>query len=72
MGENIFSDATLAVMTSNNITNFFVKFRECFPYSLTSLNFDTTDSDVQYFTAEVAFKYTYYEITDLNGKLLHK
>ena len=72
MGENIFSDATLAVMTSNNITNFFVKFRECFPYSLTSLNFDTTDSDVQYFTAEVSFKYTYYEITDLNGKLLHK
>ena len=72
MGENIFSDATLAVMTSNNITNFFVKFRECFPYSLTSLNFDTTDSDVQYFTAEVAFKYTYYEITDLSGKLLHK
>ena len=30
MGENIFSDATLAVMTSNNITNFFVKFKECF------------------------------------------
>ena len=70
--ENIFSDATLAVMTSNNITNFFVKFKVCFPYSLTSLNFDTTDSDVQYFTAEVSFKYTYYEITDLNGKLLHK
>mgnify|MGYP003113943889 CR=1 len=70
--ENVFSDATLAVMTSNNVTNFYVKFRECFPYSLTSLNFDTTDTDVQYFTAEVAFKYTYYEITDLSGKLLHK
>tara|TARA_R100000005_G_C4921177_1_gene154385 strand:+ start:59 stop:625 length:567 start_codon:yes stop_codon:yes gene_type:complete len=72
MMENVFSDATLAVMNSNNITNFYVKFRECFPYSLTSMNFDTTDTDVQYFTAEVAFKYTYYEITDLSGKLLHK
>ena len=70
--ENVFSDATLAVLNSSNITNFFVKFRECFPYSLTSMNFDTTDTDVQYFTAEASFKYTYYEITDITGKLLHK
>ena len=56
MMENVFSDATLAVMNSNNISNFYVKFRECFPYSLTSLNFDTTDSDVQYFTAEATFQ----------------
>jgi len=34
------------------------------------LNFDATDTDIQYFTAEAVFKYTIYNITDLNGKPL--
>ena len=31
------------------------------------LQFDATDTDVNYFTAEVSFKYTIYDITDLGG-----
>lgn len=64
--ENIFSDGTLAILNSSMTTNFLVKFQGLFPYSLTTLNFDATVTDIQYLTAEVSFKYTYYEITDLN------
>ena len=36
-------------------------------YSLTTLSFDATDTDIEYFTADVSFKYTMYNITDLEG-----
>jgi len=37
---------------------------------LTTLTFDATDTDIQYFTADVGFKYTSYNITDLSGNEL--
>jgi len=64
---NIYSDATLNVLTSSQNANFKVKFRDLFPYSLSNLQFDATDTDIEYLTAEASFKYTIYEITDLNG-----
>tara|TARA_B100001939_G_C16778690_1_gene545960 strand:+ start:63 stop:632 length:570 start_codon:yes stop_codon:yes gene_type:complete len=63
---NIYSDGTLSVLNSNSNVNFNVKFRDMFPYSLTSLNFDATDPDTEYFTAEVSFKYTIYDILGRN------
>ena len=68
--ENIYSDGSLQILSSSLIPNFQVKFRELFPYSLTTLSFDATSNDIEYFTAEVSFKYTYYEITDLSGNPL--
>jgi hypothetical protein len=38
-----------------------------FPYSLSTITFDATDTDIQYFTADVSFKYTIYDITTLGG-----
>jgi hypothetical protein len=67
---NIYSDGTLQVLTSNSNPNFKIKFKDLWPYSLSDLNFDATDTDVQYLTAEVTFKYTIYNITDLNGNNL--
>jgi len=64
---NIYSDGTLQVMTSSNNTNFKIKFKDLWPYSLSTLEFNATDTDVQYFTADVSFKYTIYDIVDLNG-----
>jgi len=61
---NLYSDATLTVLTSSNNSNFKVKFLDLFPYSLTDLQFDATDSDIDYLTAEVTFKYTIYNIVD--------
>jgi hypothetical protein len=64
---DIYSDGTLQVLSSNFVPNFQIKFNDLFPYSLTTLAFTATDSDIQYFTAEVSFKYTIYNITDLSG-----
>lgn len=64
---NIYSDGTLIVLSSNNNLNFQIVFRDMFPYRLTSLQFDATNQDVEYFTAEVTFKYTMYNIVDKRG-----
>jgi len=58
-----FSDGSLYILDSNYNTNAIVKFKDLFPISLTSLEFDSTPTDIQYFTAEVSFKYTVYNIT---------
>jgi hypothetical protein len=65
--QNIYSDGTLQVLNSNLVANFNVNFKDLFPYSLTTLTFDATDTDIQYFTADVSFKYTSYNITTLSG-----
>jgi len=68
--QNIYSDGTLQVLTSSQIPNFQIVFKDLFPYSLTTLDFDATDTDIQYFTADVSFKYTIYNIVDLGGNPL--
>jgi len=68
--QNIYSDGVLQVLNSNQITTFLVSFKDLFPYSLSTLTFDATQTDINYFTAEVSFKYTIYNITDLNGRPL--
>jgi len=67
---NLYSDGTLQVLTSKQNPNFKVSFKDLFPYSLSTLSFDATDTDIQYFTADVSFKYTIYNITDLSGNIL--
>ena len=69
-GDNIYSDGTLQVLNSNYIANFQVFFKDLWPYSLSTLPFDATATDVQYFTADVSFKYTIFNITDLTGSPL--
>jgi len=62
-----FSDATLQILNSNYQPNVLVKFKDIFPTSLTTLEFDVSERDYAYFTAQVSFKYTIFEITDKNG-----
>ena len=69
-GDNIYSDGTLQILSSNLIAKFNVSFKDLFPYSLSTISFDATDADIQYFTADVSFKYTIYNITDLSGNNL--
>jgi len=63
--QNIYSDGTLQILSSNLVPKFNVNFRDLFPTSLTTLTFDATDTDVQYFTANAEFKYTSYEIVPI-------
>ena len=67
---DIYSDGTLTVLGSSQNAIFKILFRDLWPYSLTTLQFDATDTDVNYFTAEVGFKYTIYNITDISGDAL--
>ena len=61
-----FCDGTLRILNSNYREVAKVKFNDLFPTSLTSLDFDATNTDVQYFTAEATFKYTIYNISASN------
>ena len=69
-GDNIYSDGTLQILSSNLVPKFQVVFNDMFPYSLSTVSFDATDTDIEYFTADVAFKYTIYNLTDLENNLL--
>ena len=63
-----FSDATLQVLNNNNIANFDVVFKDMFPVSLSSLPFDVTGGDNDYFTSTATFRYTLYEIRNTNSQ----
>ena len=58
-----FSDGTLRILNSNFREVAKVKFLDLFPTSLSSLDFDSTSTDINYFTAQVSFKYTVYQLT---------
>ena len=69
-GDDIYSDGTLQILTSNLVPKFHVIFSDLWPYSLTTMTFDATDTDIEYFTADVSFKYTMYTLNDLENNPL--
>jgi len=66
--EEQFSDGNLQILNSNFRAVANVKFFNLFPISLTSLDFDATEPDLQYFTAEASFKYTVYNILGTDNR----
>ena len=68
--DDVYSDGTLQILSSNLIPKFQVVFNDLFPYSLSTVTFDATDTDIEYFTADVSFKYTIYEVCDLESNPL--
>jgi|TARA_B100000035_G_scaffold69319_1_gene56737 hypothetical protein len=64
---NLYSDGTLTILDAMQNENFKVKFQDLFPYSLSTINFDATLPDTEYFTAEVSFKYLNYTIVKGSG-----
>tara|TARA_R100000234_G_scaffold61860_1_gene37448 strand:- start:104 stop:655 length:552 start_codon:yes stop_codon:yes gene_type:complete len=67
-GKEAFSDGSLHILNSNYRDVAIVKFNDMFPTSLSSLEFEATDMDINYFTAEVVFKYTVYNIVAADGR----
>ncbi len=65
-----FSDATLQLLNSNYQPNININFKDIFPVSVSTLEFDSSERDYTYFTCEATFKYTLYTISDKNGKRL--
>lgn len=56
------SDGTLIIYNSNFQPSSLVKFQSMFPTSLSDIDFDATQTDVQYAVATVTFKYALYKI----------
>lgn len=65
-GEPEYSDGRLLITTSNYQVQRVIVFKGLFPISITSVPFDATVTDQEYFTANVVFKYHNYMITDVN------
>ena len=59
---NEYSDATLIVYNSSFNEIVKVKFRDVFPVSLSTINFDASVGDIDYVTADATFKYSIYDI----------
>jgi hypothetical protein len=66
-GEGLKSDISLTVLTSNKRANYEIVFKDAFPLSISSIDFNTTDEDVQHVLASVTFRYLYYDILKVNG-----
>jgi hypothetical protein len=65
--KNAFCDGTLRILSSNYRDVALIKFKDLYPISLTSLEFEAQETDIRYFTAEVTFKYTVYTISKSDG-----
>ena len=54
-------DCSLFILSSNYRVVSEIVFRDAWPNSLSTLNFDASTPDINYFTAEVSLKYNYYD-----------
>ena len=59
------SDAVLTILTNKNNPVVECRFADVFPTSLSGLTYSQNQTDVEYLTATVNFKYTIYEIITL-------
>jgi len=59
------SDSVLTILTNKNNPVVECRFKDVFPTSLSGLTYSQNQTDVEYLTAEVNFKYTIYEIITL-------
>jgi len=55
-------DVSLIIISSHNNAIREIKFVDAYPVSLSSLQFDTTTTTIDYLTASVSFQYSYYKI----------
>ena len=63
----LYSDATLFVLTSKNNANLEVRFRDLYPVSLSGLDYNQQETDIQYLTANVTFAYRIYEFATVGA-----
>ena len=59
------STIVLSILTSGMNPQMEFHFNEAFPISISSLEFNSSATDVEYFTATATFRYTNYEIKNL-------
>ena len=60
--EGLFSDITITIMNSKKNSNILVKYKNCFPISLSDVQLNVTDTDVTYPQATATFQYDTFTI----------
>lgn len=60
----------LEILNSNWRSVITIEFEDLFPVSLTALEFDATDQNVEYMVAQASFKYKIYRIKNKNGDVI--
>jgi len=64
-----YSSAQLHILSSNFNYNHIIDYENIFPYSLTQIDFDASDTGGDYFMAAASFKFQNYTIRDKDFKL---
>jgi hypothetical protein len=59
------SDATLTILTNKNNPKVRVNFSNCFPTTLTGIDYNTQVTDTEQLTATVTLKYDLYEFESI-------
>jgi len=62
------SDATLMILNSDYNPSVKIKFKDVFPVALSAVPFNVTAEAQQYYTATASFRYTIFDVIDVNGK----
>lgn len=65
-----YSAGQLHILNSNYQTNIIVNFEDLFPVDLSGLEFDVEDTEVEYLTADITFKFTRYHFRNKLNKQL--
>lgn len=63
--DGVVSDATLMILTSAKNPNISISFKNMFPTSLSDIQFDTTQTDVEFVNATATFKYQSFTIAQI-------
>lgn len=63
--ETVYSDASLIVLTNQYKPNIEIKFVDIYPTSLSTLDFNVQESDIEYLTGTASFAYRKYELNIL-------
>ena len=58
----IYSDITLLILTSQNNPNISIKYQDCIPTAISSIEFNSTTGDLQYITFDATFRFAKFEI----------
>jgi len=64
-GDGLYSDISLIILNSARKPNYEFVFRSAFPIDLSSVDFDTSDTDVDYVSASATFKYMLFDIAKI-------
>ena len=67
IGEGGTSDATLTILNSASNPNMSVVFEDCFPTSLSDLQFDVRATDIDFLEAQCTFRYKLHKLFRISG-----